>query len=798
LNIFKLLAGKSQAINDQDLSLVQPEQTYQLSGYVGESYQKPFNPDDLYKKKGDYSLYEEMSKDDQIGVCLDLKNDLIIGCGWDIVASDKANEEMAVEVKKIIDENGDMSLDEQLEDFVNNLHKFGFAIAEKLFALNQENELYLKSLKTRHPATWELHTDDQGNISKYLQHAAIGDIEVDLKVLIHMINRQQYQNPYGVSDLRRAYDAWFTKKHVFKFYAIYLEKAASPIPIAKYDKSLPDDKVTDLHNILKRFQARTSAVIPKEIDVEWLQANGNGEAYIKGINLLNMFIGRSLFVPDLVGLQGSETAGGAYSLGEHQIKLFYKHIDKRRRYLERLVNKHIVEPIINWNYGLQESYPKFQLKEIETGKATDMAKTFVEAIRGKLYKPTPQEINHFRSLIKFPQQEEVEFFDEPMNPMGVGFGEKPDVEENEEKETGKEEIKEKEAKEESEKEAKEFAKVYKTPEGLYGKKVDFAMLKKQLDVGVAETLAETKPIVRKIIKDVFYQLENKNILGQNPNPEKIDSIKFKYLNELNKTIRQNLADHYKKSRSVAKAEIEGSKQFRTPMTESQYITDFLLTEVFQYVGDWEYNMKKSLRVRLMNAIRDGESMSKVLDDMGETLGGLSEVSIERFARTKFTEVMNRARLAEFEESEVVTAYQYSAIMDDRTSDICAGLHGTIWAKGTEPVPPMHFNCRSTLVPITVFEKYNVTKSIDGMSPEEFVDENKGDGFSFHSKKEEPKRIEITDPGVDIETKRLDDSTDVTEYSKDGKVFHKTTVTYSEDRKQVLSMKHQRIEPDAKV
>jgi len=38
------------------------------------------------------------------------------------------------------------------------------------------------------------------------------------------------------------------------------------------------------------------------------------------------------------------------------------------------------------------------------------------------------------------------------------------------------------------------------------------------------------------------------------------------------------------------------------------------------------------------------------------------------------------------------------------------------------------NCRSILVPLTIFEKWEPTEKIKGMSVDAFIDENKHEGF----------------------------------------------------------------------
>ena len=136
-------------------------------------------------------------------------------------------------------------------------------------------------------------------------------------------------------------------------------------------------------------------------------------------------------------------------------------------------------------------------------------------------------------------------------------------------------------------------------------------------------------------------------------------------------------------------------------------------------------------------------MSEIEESAGEKFG----VDIDRYARTKTTEVMNKARTEAFKESGIVDAVQYSAILDGRTTDICIGLHGKIFKLGTHPTPPMHFNCRSVLLPVTMFEDKTIdetilvnaksnaplktkTKGSKEISLNEFIDKKAGKGFKF--------------------------------------------------------------------
>jgi SPP1 gp7 family putative phage head morphogenesis protein len=167
--------------------------------------------------------------------------------------------------------------------------------------------------------------------------------------------------------------------------------------------------------------------------------------------------------------------------------------------------------------------------------------------------------------------------------------------------------------------------------------------------------------------------------------------------------------------------------FRSPIPNEKFM-EVLEQETFDYIGDWEYLVTKGARQALVEAVKDGKPLSAVIDFLETEGKDVALASLERYSRTKFTEVMNRGRLEFFEDSGVVAAYQYSAILDDRTSDICAGLHGKVFKAGSEPVPPMHFNCRSVLVPITKYEEWNADKKVGSKDIESFIEEHKGAGF----------------------------------------------------------------------
>jgi len=115
-----------------ELFLPMEEKTFQESSVVPDTLRKPFNPDDIYVKRGDLSLYEEMVNDDQVSVALQLKKDLVLNSGWDIVVEDQGDEEIRDDLEASLREDIQEPLEDLLEEMLSSF-EFGYSITEKIF-----------------------------------------------------------------------------------------------------------------------------------------------------------------------------------------------------------------------------------------------------------------------------------------------------------------------------------------------------------------------------------------------------------------------------------------------------------------------------------------------------------------------------------------------------------------------------------------------------------------------------------------------------------------------------------------
>jgi SPP1 gp7 family putative phage head morphogenesis protein len=106
--------------------------------------------------------------------------------------------------------------------------------------------------------------------------------------------------------------------------------------------------------------------------------------------------------------------------------------------------------------------------------------------------------------------------------------------------------------------------------------------------------------------------------------------------------------------------------------------------------------------RLIGSLQFGEEAKTVkqLIAAGGQATAVADNQVITLIRTSINQVANTASQQVYEANQDITPrYRYVATLDTRTSAICRALDGKEFEYGKGPMPPQHFNCRSTTVPI---------------------------------------------------------------------------------------------------
>ncbi len=191
-------------------------------------------------------------------------------------------------------------------------------------------------------------------------------------------------------------------------------------------------------------------------------------------------------------------------------------------------------------------------------------------------------------------------------------------------------------------------------------------------------------------------------------------LERKFLNQgLTQSIVNDLADQ------VTHALNPQNKQIATSFSVVPY-------DALKFYGDYSLYLKGITEQELLNkakqkiysGIQNGLSVQNIMGSLESVFPSFHVGRLQNIARTEISKAMNQGRLESFESPALkgfITAVEFSAILDSRTSDICEDRDGLILAIDDPRLkmntPPLHYQCRSILVPV---DKYSmVEEGLDG-------------------------------------------------------------------------------------
>ena len=150
------------------------------------------------------------------------------------------------------------------------------------------------------------------------------------------------------------------------------------------------------------------------------------------------------------------------------------------------------------------------------------------------------------------------------------------------------------------------------------------------------------------------------------------------------------------------------------------LTDDLILQGSPLSGWWA-KQAQDTAFKFSNAVRQGSVQGETIPQIVRRVAGSKKLGIpgvmdisrrnaSALVHSSIMQVANDSRMATFKANDdVVKGTRFLATFDSHTSQICMAHSGAEWdlegnpTKGNLPFasPPLHFNCRSLLVPITL-------------------------------------------------------------------------------------------------
>ncbi len=193
--------------------------------------------------------------------------------------------------------------------------------------------------------------------------------------------------------------------------------------------------------------------------------------------------------------------------------------------------------------------------------------------------------------------------------------------------------------------------------------------------------------------------------------EAVDQELRKTYKSINNSVQKDLSSLVSDQLSYAyqKVEVAMGKIWRTERPKNRIAEEIVLKNPLNENGTMEQGwsgIAKNERIRLEAVIRKGLSEGKSVDEIALQVRAGNVHNITRtqsrgLVITAITAVSSQADHAIYKANEkALQGWQYVAVLDARTTPLCAHRDGEIYPiSDTTHLPPAHWHCRSTTVPV---------------------------------------------------------------------------------------------------
>jgi len=631
----------------------------------------------------------------------------------------------------------------------------------------------LKALKSRPFETFHFETDVHGDIVQCIQRSpGLPDRPIPLNRMIYLVHNSDVDEQYGQSDIREAYRDYFSKDMATRFRNIHLERMGCGLVFFEVEKGVAASQQNSadwnaLKGFIRNMSAATGALLPAGVKANVVFPQDT-QQFKETIAACNLGMAKCVLVPNLLGI--TETGQtGAYSQSQTQFEAFLWTLDEGTQELEDAINEQIMDELGRANFadGLA---PTFKFKPISENRKLELLKAWGDMLQKGGAEASDTDEKKVREMLDMPpkgeplkkpglidpatglpiQQPKIGPDGKPLppdeQPPKLGPDGKPlPPKPGEPKPAPLDETVRGHGmtlNDRAEMVASSEARVHFTVIDQRTRNMEADSLK-QLHQAIKAGINEVIATVRQqgadgVIEDmeaIAFTQRSKGAVKRSL----IGNAKEAYL------LGARLADQEIKQAAAIEAKLTKKEARFTPRRPDPNIVietalPYLEGRVYTTTGALTTDAENIIRNSVISGIRAGRSIEEIAndayaqlarggflsaEDLAEVTGlsgsaledlmGDGELSLGRLqttVRTSVFDAFNEARFDYFTDPALegfVQAFQYSAVLDEHTTDICSSLNGSVYA-ADDPVwgsitPPNHFNCRSLLIPIVEGDKW---------------------------------------------------------------------------------------------
>lgn len=247
----------------------------------------------------------------------------------------------------------------------------------------------------------------------------------------------------------------------------------------------------------------------------------------------------------------------------------------------------------------------------------------------------------------------------------------------------------------------------------YERVVNFAEIKSGLDKieesGVGKIVETSREVVARFVKHMRKNFKDESFLNELLPLRGLPAIRSEFLRTL-----QQAYDFGAEEITKELNRGPSGKQFAALRVRPSQAIEAINSRATTFTTRLNEKAQSIIRTTIAAGLDNGDDIEELAEAVRERLEDYlvgvsgSPAGLEAVVRTNVTDAFNKGRIvAARVAGAYLIAWMYSAILDVRTTETCRTLDGT-FIKDDDPrldalTPPMHPNCRSVLVPISVGE-----------------------------------------------------------------------------------------------
>lgn len=264
---------------------------------------------------------------------------------------------------------------------------FGHSIFEQVYRIDEETGLArLRKLGPRMPETiakWNVARDGGlVSVEQYAAAASTATITIPVSRLVVYVHEREGAEWWGQSLLRSAYKPWLLKDRMLRVGAQAVDRNGLGVPVyegAETDNS--PEKLDAGAEIAQAIRAgdNSGAALPNGAKLRLLGVEGQTVDGMPWVKYYDDQIARSVLA-HFLNLGGSRGTG-SWALGTTFADFFTQSLQAIGEHIADVANQHIIEDLVDINYGVTEPAPRLVFDEIgsKTASIAGAMKMLVDA-----------------------------------------------------------------------------------------------------------------------------------------------------------------------------------------------------------------------------------------------------------------------------------------------------------------------------------------------------------------------------------------------------------------------------------